>query len=143
LSEQVKYYAHLGMVAEDNPDLPLSLTAGILHAQEELRAGLGRPYQWGVIETNPKPLPQTEIDSPVDVLSQLLRDVPHEWSDRFKSILHDFHGAVSEIEQRHGHARLEEVAALLFLMLREALGQAGHQDAPRPAERHTSQDSKY
>ncbi len=50
LSEQIKYYARLGMIAADNPDLPLSLIEGILEAREELRAGFGQPYQWGVIE---------------------------------------------------------------------------------------------
>lgn len=50
LSEQMKYYAHLGIIAEDNPDLPLSTIAGILEAQAELRAGLAQPYVWGVID---------------------------------------------------------------------------------------------
>lgn len=49
LSGQIKHYARLGMIAEDNPDLPLTLIAGILEAQEELKAGLGQPYQWGVL----------------------------------------------------------------------------------------------
>ncbi len=49
LSEQLKYYTYLGMVAADNPDLPLSMIEGILEAREEFRAGLGKPYQWGVI----------------------------------------------------------------------------------------------
>lgn len=49
LSGQIKHYARLGMIAEDNPDLPLALIAGILEAQEELKAGLGVPYQWGVL----------------------------------------------------------------------------------------------
>ena len=49
LSEQLKYYTYLGMVAADNPDLPLSMIEGILEAREELKAGLGRPYEWGVI----------------------------------------------------------------------------------------------
>jgi len=49
LSGQIKHYARLGMIAEDNPDLPLALIAGILEAQEELKAGLGQPYQWGVL----------------------------------------------------------------------------------------------
>ncbi len=49
LSEQLKYYTYLGMVAADNPDLPLSMIEGILEAREEFRAGLGRPYEWGVI----------------------------------------------------------------------------------------------
>ena len=46
---QVKHYARLALIAEDNPDLPLSMIQGILEAQAELHAGLGQPYQWGVI----------------------------------------------------------------------------------------------
>lgn len=48
LSEQLKYYTYLGMVAADNPDLPLSMIEGILEAREEFKAGLGKPYEWGV-----------------------------------------------------------------------------------------------
>jgi hypothetical protein len=50
LSGQLKHYARLAMMAEDNPDLPLSMLQGIVEAQAELRAGLGQPYQFGVIE---------------------------------------------------------------------------------------------
>ncbi len=50
LSGQLKHYARLAVIAEDNPDLPLSMIQGILEARAELRAGLGQPYQWGVIE---------------------------------------------------------------------------------------------
>ena len=50
LSEQLKYYTYLGMVAADNPDLPLSMIEGILEAREEFKAGLGKPYEWGVIK---------------------------------------------------------------------------------------------
>lgn len=50
LSGQLKYYARLGMIAADNPDLPLSIIEGILEAKEELKAGLGQPYEWGVLE---------------------------------------------------------------------------------------------
>jgi hypothetical protein len=49
LSEQMKYYTYLGMVAADNPELPLSMIEGILEAREEFKAGLGKPYEWGVI----------------------------------------------------------------------------------------------
>lgn len=49
VSGQLKYYARLGLIAEDNPDLPLSFIEGILEGQAELKAGLGRPYQWGVL----------------------------------------------------------------------------------------------
>ncbi len=50
LSGQIKHYARLAVIAEDNPDLPMVMIQGILEAQAELKAGLGQPYQWGVIE---------------------------------------------------------------------------------------------
>lgn len=49
VSGQLKYFARLGMIAKDNPDLPLAFIEDVLIAQEESKAGLGRPYQWGVI----------------------------------------------------------------------------------------------
>jgi len=49
VSGQLKHYARLAIIAEDNPDLPMSMIHGILEAQAELRAGLGQPYQWGVL----------------------------------------------------------------------------------------------
>ncbi len=48
LSEQLKHFARLGMIAADNPDLPLSFIEGILEAREEIREGLAEPYPWGV-----------------------------------------------------------------------------------------------
>jgi hypothetical protein len=50
LSEQIKYYAHLGIVAKENPDLPLGFIEGILEGLEESRAGLVEPYHWGRVE---------------------------------------------------------------------------------------------
>lgn len=50
LSSQLKHYARLAMIAEDNPDLSLSMIQGILEAQAEVRADLAQPYQWGVLE---------------------------------------------------------------------------------------------
>jgi len=50
VSGQLKHYARLGLIAEDNPDLPLSMIQGILEARAELKAGLGQPYQWGVVQ---------------------------------------------------------------------------------------------
>lgn len=50
LSEQMKYYAHLGIVASDNPDLPLSFIEGLLEGAEASRAGLSVPYKWGVLK---------------------------------------------------------------------------------------------
>ena len=50
ISGQLKYYARLGLIAKDNPDLPLSMIEGILEARAELKTGLGQPYQWGVLQ---------------------------------------------------------------------------------------------
>jgi hypothetical protein len=50
LSEQIKYYAFLGLIAKDNPDLPLSFIEGVLEGLEESRAGLAVPYQWGALK---------------------------------------------------------------------------------------------
>lgn len=49
LSEQIKYYAHLGIVAKDNPDLPMTFIEGVLEGLEESRAGLSVPYEWGTL----------------------------------------------------------------------------------------------
>ena len=49
VSGQLKYYARLGLVAKDNPDLPMAFIEGILEGLEESRAGLSVPYQWGVL----------------------------------------------------------------------------------------------
>jgi hypothetical protein len=49
LGGQIKHYVRLAAIAEDNPDLPMSMIQGILEARAELKAGLGQPYQWGVI----------------------------------------------------------------------------------------------
>lgn len=35
-------------LAKDHPNLPIEFIEGILQGQAELRAGRGRPYQWGV-----------------------------------------------------------------------------------------------
>jgi hypothetical protein len=50
LSGQLKYLARLGLIAKDNPDLPVGLIEDILVAQEESKAGLGEPYKFGVVE---------------------------------------------------------------------------------------------
>lgn len=50
LSDQMKYYAYLGMVAKDNPDLPMTFIEGVLEGLEESRAGLSVPYEFGVLK---------------------------------------------------------------------------------------------
>jgi ParD-like antitoxin of type II bacterial toxin-antitoxin system len=49
LGGQIKHYVRLAAIAEDNPDLPMSMIQGILEGQAEIKAGLAQPYQWGVI----------------------------------------------------------------------------------------------
>lgn len=50
VSDQMKYYLFLGIVAEENPDLPLVFIKDLLEAKEEAKAGLAVPYQWGVLK---------------------------------------------------------------------------------------------
>ncbi len=50
LGGQIMHYARLAAIAEDNPDLPMSMIHGIIEAQEEFKAGMGEPYEWGVLE---------------------------------------------------------------------------------------------
>ena len=50
VSGQIKHYARIGMIAKDNPDIPLGMIEDILAAQEESKAGLGEPYKFGVVE---------------------------------------------------------------------------------------------
>ncbi|MBI3989710.1 MAG: hypothetical protein HY347_08835 [candidate division NC10 bacterium] len=49
VSEQVRYYAQLAMIAEENPDLPLSMIKNILEGVEQAKHGLLEPYPWGIL----------------------------------------------------------------------------------------------
>ena len=44
---QVEYWAKLGKIADENPDLPISFIKDILVGREELRAGQKTPYIFG------------------------------------------------------------------------------------------------
>ncbi len=44
---QIEYWATIGQIVDENPDLPLPLIQEILLAKEEIRAGLGTPYVFG------------------------------------------------------------------------------------------------
>ena len=44
---QVEYWAKLGKIGEDNPDLPISFIKDILLGRAELRAGQKKPYIFG------------------------------------------------------------------------------------------------
>jgi len=50
VSGQLKHYARIGLIAKDNPDIPLGMIEDILAAQAESKAGLGEPYKPGVVE---------------------------------------------------------------------------------------------
>ena len=44
---QIEYWATIGQIVDENPDMPLPLIQEILIAKEEIRAGLGTPYVFG------------------------------------------------------------------------------------------------
>ncbi len=44
----------VAQAAQDNPDLPVEIVKDILIAQEESKAGLGEPYQFGIVQDEPK-----------------------------------------------------------------------------------------
>jgi hypothetical protein len=48
-SGELKHLAKIALVAQDNPDLPVSMIEDLLAAQSESEAGLGEPYRWGVL----------------------------------------------------------------------------------------------
>ncbi len=47
VSGQIEYWAKLGELVEDNPDLPLNLLKDILIGREQIRSGQGTPYIFG------------------------------------------------------------------------------------------------
>jgi ParD-like antitoxin of type II ParDE toxin-antitoxin system len=50
VSGQLKPYARLALIVEDNPDLPMSMIHGILEGRADMKAGQAQPYQWGIME---------------------------------------------------------------------------------------------
>jgi hypothetical protein len=46
VAEQIEYWARLGKVAEENPDLPINMLQDMLVSMEEARAGNLRRYQF-------------------------------------------------------------------------------------------------
>jgi hypothetical protein len=46
VSEQIEYWARLGKVAEENPDLPIHMMQDILASIEEVKAGNTNVYQF-------------------------------------------------------------------------------------------------
>ena len=49
LTNQVEEYIMMAMEVEDNPDLPYSFIQETIEAKEEIKAGLGMPYKFGII----------------------------------------------------------------------------------------------
>jgi len=47
VAEQIEYWARLGKVAEENPDLPIPMLQDMLVSLEELKAGNLSVYQFG------------------------------------------------------------------------------------------------
>ena len=45
--KQIEYWARLGKIAEENPDLPLGFIKGILLGKEEIVAGDVSEYEFG------------------------------------------------------------------------------------------------
>ena len=45
--KQIEYWAHIGKIAEENPDLPYSFIKDILLAKTELDDNLVTPYEFG------------------------------------------------------------------------------------------------
>jgi len=44
---QIEYWAQIGQIVEDNPDLPLPLIQDILIGREQIKSGQGTPYVFG------------------------------------------------------------------------------------------------
>jgi len=47
LAGQVEYWANLGRIADENPELPVSLIKETLLARAQVRSGLKTPYVFG------------------------------------------------------------------------------------------------
>jgi len=50
--KQIEYWARIGKIAEENPDLPLSFVRDALIGLEEVRAGHVSEYELGPANTN-------------------------------------------------------------------------------------------
>lgn len=47
IAGQIEYWAKIGQIIEENPDLPLPLIQGVLIGKEQIKAGQGTPYVFG------------------------------------------------------------------------------------------------
>ena len=47
VADQIEYWAMIGQMVEENPDLPLPFIQDILTGKEQIKAGQGLPYVFG------------------------------------------------------------------------------------------------
>jgi len=47
IAGQIEYWASIGQIIEENPDLPLPFIQEILIGKEQIKVGLGTPYVFG------------------------------------------------------------------------------------------------
>jgi hypothetical protein len=47
IAGQIEYWAKIGQLIEENPDLPLPFIQDILIGREQIKAGQGTPYVFG------------------------------------------------------------------------------------------------
>jgi hypothetical protein len=47
IAGQIEYWAKIGQMIEDNPELPLPFLQDILVGREQIKAGQGTPYIFG------------------------------------------------------------------------------------------------
>ena len=47
IAGQIEYWAKIGQMIEDNPDLPLPFLQDVLVGREQIKAGQGTPYVFG------------------------------------------------------------------------------------------------
>ena len=44
IAGQIEYWAQIGKIVEENPDLPLPFIQDLLIGKEQIQAGMGTPY---------------------------------------------------------------------------------------------------
>ncbi|MEJ2166487.1 MAG: hypothetical protein P8X90_13220 [Desulfobacterales bacterium] len=47
IAGQIEYWAKIGQIIEENPDLPLPFIQDVLLGREQIKAGQGTPYIFG------------------------------------------------------------------------------------------------
>jgi hypothetical protein len=47
IAGQIEYWAKIGQMIEENPDLPLPFIQDVLMGREQIKAGQGTPYIFG------------------------------------------------------------------------------------------------